>query len=56
MYKRQAQGRSPEEAAACGVWLHGMAGDYAAGEFSQYAMLARDVIDALPRVFADNDR
>ncbi|WP_101550066.1 MULTISPECIES: NAD(P)H-hydrate dehydratase [Anaerotruncus] len=51
-----AQGRSPEEAAACGVWLHGMAGDYAAGEFSQYAMLARDVIDALPRVFADNDR
>lgn len=51
-----AQGRSPEEAAACGVWLHGMAGDYAAGELSQYAMLARDVIDALPRVLVDNGR
>lgn len=51
-----AQGRTPEAAAVCGVWLHGMAGDYAAQEFSQYAMLARDVLDALPAVFRDHDR
>lgn len=51
-----AQGHSPEEAAACGVWLHGMAGDYAARSCSQYAMLARDVIDALCAVFSDYDR
>lgn len=51
-----AQGREPELAAACGVWLHGMAGDYAAEEFSQYGMLPRDVIDMLPRVFCDHER
>ena len=43
-----AQGHEPSVAAACGVWLHGMAGDYAANEFSQYGML--------PRVFADHGR
>lgn len=51
-----AQGHTPAEAAACGVWLHGMAGDYAARSCSQYAMLARDVIDALCAVFSDYDR
>ena len=51
-----AQGHSAPEAAACGVWLHGLAGDYAADSHSQYAMLARDVIDALPLVFADHER
>ena len=51
-----AQGRQPEIAAACGVYLHGLAGDYAAGELSQYAMLARDTVEYLPRVFAENGR
>ena len=51
-----AQGHNAPEAAACGVWLHGLAGDYAADSHSQYAMLARDVIDALPLVFADHER
>ena len=51
-----AQGHEPAVAAACGVWLHGMAGDYAANEFSQYGMLPRDVIRMLPRVFADHGR
>lgn len=51
-----AQGVSPTDAAACGVWLHGMAGDYAARNYSQYGMLARDVIGELCNVFSDYDR
>ncbi len=51
-----AQGISPETAAACGVWLHGAAGDMAACSHSQYGMLARDVIQALPKVFLANNR
>ncbi|MEM1483401.1 NAD(P)H-hydrate dehydratase [Oscillospiraceae bacterium PP1C4] len=51
-----AQGHAPEIAAACGVYLHGLAGDYAAENRSQYGMLARDVIEMLPGVFLDNDR
>lgn len=43
-------------AAACGVWLHGRAGDYAAQSRSQYGMLARDVIELLPEVFLEHDR
>ena len=48
-----AQGYPPEAAAACGAWLHGRAGDYAAADCSQYGMLPRDVIGSLTRVFAD---
>lgn len=51
-----AQGRTPEHAAACGVYLHGLAGDRAAAVHSQYAMLARDVIDALGGAFLQFDR
>jgi NAD(P)H-hydrate epimerase len=51
-----AQGISPEIAAASGVWLHGAAGDMAARNYSQYGMLARDVIQALPQVFLENNR
>lgn len=51
-----AQGFSPESAAACGVWLHGAAGDLAACDYSQYGMLARDVIQKLPAVFLANNR
>lgn len=48
-----AQGYHPDQAAACGAWIHGLAGDYAARVCSQYGMLARDVIDSLCDVFAD---
>lgn len=51
-----AQGYSPEKAASCGVWLHGAAGDLAASSYSQYGMLARDVIGKLPEVFLINHR
>lgn len=51
-----AQGVSPEIAAACGIWLHGAAGDVTAASRSQYGMLARDVIDKLPEVFLTHNR
>ena len=44
------QGLAPLEAAACGAWLHGAAGDICAGEQGQYAMLPTDMLKALPRL------
>ena len=44
------QGISPLEAAACGVWLHGAAGDLCAGELGQYGMLPTDMLKVLPRL------
>jgi len=41
-----AQGLSNEEAAQCGVWLHGSAGDLAAID-GQRGMIARDLLPAL---------
>ena len=39
------------EAAAAGVWLHGMAGDLAAQRLTRRAMLPTDLIEELPNVF-----
>ena len=44
------QGVEPLEAAACGAWLHGKAGDICAAEIGQYGMLPSDVIRVLPRL------
>lgn len=44
------QGLAPLEAAACGAWLHGAAGDLCARELGQYAMLPTDMLEALPRL------
>lgn len=44
------QGIAPLEAAACGVWLHGAAGDVCAEEIGQYGMLPSDVLNVLPRL------
>ena len=44
------QGVPPLEAAACGAWLHGAAGDLCAGEIGQYGMLPSDMLNALPRL------
>lgn len=41
---------SPLEAAACGAWLHGAAGDECARKLGQYGMLPTDMLDALPRL------
>lgn len=43
-------GLSPLEAAACGAWLHGAAGDRCAAELGQYGMLPTDMLSALPRL------
>ena len=44
------QGLAPLEAAACGCWLHGRAGDECAGRLGQYGMLPTDMLEALPRL------
>ena len=44
------QGLAPLEAAACGAWLHGAAGDLCAQELGQYGMLPTDMLKVLPRL------
>ena len=44
------QGIAPLEAAACGAWLHGAAGDLCAVEIGQYGMLPTDMVNVLPRL------
>lgn len=40
----------PIQAAACGAWLHGAAGDLCAKELGQYGMLPTDMLNILPRL------
>ncbi len=47
-----AQGYSASKAAQIGVWVHGMAGDFAATYRSQIGMSASDIIRYLPKAFA----
>lgn len=44
------QGIPPLEAAACGAWLHGAAGDICSEEIGQYGMLPTDMLTVLPRL------
>ena len=44
------QGIAPLEAAACGAWLHGAAGDRCAADLGQYGMLPTDMLNILPRL------
>lgn len=44
------QGIPPLQAAACGAWLHGAAGDICATEIGQYGMLPSDMVQVLPRL------
>ena len=46
-----AQGVPPYEAAVCGVYLHGAAGDAAARRCSQRGMLPTDLIEELCSLF-----
>jgi ADP-dependent NAD(P)H-hydrate dehydratase / NAD(P)H-hydrate epimerase len=48
-----AQGYRPFDAARIAVYLHGLAGDGAARDFSQPGMTACDLIDRLPRAWHD---
>jgi hydroxyethylthiazole kinase-like uncharacterized protein yjeF len=43
-----AQGATPVQAAACGVWLHGRAGEMAAQFASEYGVTPEDVVQRLP--------
>jgi hydroxyethylthiazole kinase-like uncharacterized protein yjeF len=45
------QGLSLKHAAACGVYLHGAAGDLAAAEGSMLGMLPSDMIEVLPKLY-----
>ena len=44
------QGITPLQAAACGAWLHGAAGDICEQEIGQYGILPTDMLQVLPRL------
>ncbi|MGE5894021.1 MAG: NAD(P)H-hydrate dehydratase [bacterium] len=46
-----AQGMSALNAAICGVYLHGLAGDIARDELGEYSLIAGDLIRHLPGAF-----
>ncbi|MBE6972393.1 MAG: NAD(P)H-hydrate dehydratase [Ruminococcaceae bacterium] len=47
------QGFPAAESAAMAVWLHGRAGDFAAGELGEYAMTPTELLDFLPRALME---
>ena len=47
-----ARGLEPGDALAAAVYLHGLAGDIAAGRQGQESLIAGDVVDSLPAAFA----
>ena len=47
-----AQRYTPEEAAVLGVYLHGLAGDFAVDAFSQEAMIASDITNNIGKAFS----
>lgn len=51
-----AQGMNPEDAAAAAVHIHGLAGDKAAGHYSQHAMTALDIIFEFAEIFTEIER
>jgi NAD(P)H-hydrate epimerase len=46
-----AQQYTSEEAALLGVYLHGLSGDFAAGNIGMNAMIASDIVKSLPDAF-----
>ena len=51
-----AQGIAPFEAACAGAYVHGLAGDIAAREKTARAMIAGDIIEALPQAWRELER
>ncbi len=51
-----AQGIPPAKAACAGVYLHGLAGDRAAEQFSKRAMLPSDLAKVLPALFLEMEK
>ncbi len=48
-----AQGMSPYVASVCAVYIHALAGDYAAQRYSKMGMSARSVIEELPKLLSN---
>ncbi len=46
-----AQGYPPSDAALIGAYIHGLAGDMAASDVGQQALIAADIIDYLGKAF-----
>ena len=44
------QGMLPLQAAACGAWVHGAAGDICSDKYGMYGMLPSDMLDVIPRL------
>lgn len=50
-----AQKVNPFEAAILGVYLHGLAADYAAEELGRRSLIATDLLDYLPEAFCEHE-
>ena len=48
-----AQGMKPGEAAAMGVYLHGLAGDRQAAQKGVYGLTAQDILDGIWQVLKE---
>ncbi len=46
-----AQGFTPFECALAGVYIHGLAGDLAAAELTEHALIATDIINGIPAAY-----
>lgn len=46
-----AQGLSPQHAAHLGVYIHAVAGEFAAGEYTSYCLIASDIMYRFPEGF-----
>ena len=51
-----AQGMTPFDGAVLGVYLHGLAGDLAAGELGEHGMIASDILARLPLACRAHER
>ena len=47
------QGMNAQDAALCAVYIHGRAGDLAAGKKGMISMTAMDIIEEIPAAFCE---